>query len=49
MAESGVKTNDDVKLLEEMGFDGVLIGETLMRSSNPKKTLKALLGDGACH
>ncbi len=49
VAESGVKTNDDVKLLEEMGFDGVLIGETLMHSSNPKKTLKALLGDGACH
>ena len=48
IAESGVKTSDDVNLLEEMGFDGVLIGETLMRSSNPKETLKYFLGDEIC-
>jgi len=45
VAESGVKNRDDVKRLQKLGFDGVLIGEALMRSSNPTNTLKELLGD----
>ncbi len=45
VAESGVRTKEDVKRLQELGFDGILIGETLMRSSNPTSLLKELLGD----
>jgi len=45
VAESGVKNRDDVKRLQELGFDGILIGEALMRSSNPPNMLKELLGD----
>lgn len=39
IAESGVKSADDIRLLHEAGVDGVLIGETLMRSADKKKYL----------
>ena len=39
IAESGVKSADDIRLLHEAGVDGVLIGETLMRSADKKKIL----------
>ena len=39
VAESGVKSADDIRLLHEAGVDGVLIGETLMRSADKKKIL----------
>ncbi len=45
VAESGIKTREDVKRLKELNFDGLLIGETLMRSSSPDKTIRSLLGD----
>ena len=32
VSESGVKTAEDVKALEDLGADGALIGETLMRA-----------------
>lgn len=41
VAESGVKTESDIRLLHEAGVNGVLIGETLMRSENKKMTLDA--------
>lgn len=41
VAESGVKTESDIRLLHETGVNGVLIGETLMRSENKKMTLDA--------
>lgn len=44
VAESGMKTKEDVKRLKELNFDGLLIGETLMRSSSPDKTIRYLLG-----
>lgn len=34
VAESGIKTPEDIKLLSDYGVDGVLIGETLMRSKD---------------
>jgi indole-3-glycerol phosphate synthase len=34
VAESGIRTADDVALLARAGVDAVLIGETLMRSKN---------------
>ncbi len=44
VAESGIKTRQDIELLENAGADAVLIGETLMKSGNVKDTLKALAG-----
>lgn len=41
VAESGVKTEDDIRLLHRAGVNGVLIGETLMRSANKKMVLDA--------
>jgi indole-3-glycerol phosphate synthase len=42
IAESGIKTPQDIKNLQTAGIDGVLIGETLMRSSDKKKKLEVL-------
>ncbi len=42
VAESGIRTNQDIKDLKEAGIDAVLIGETLMRSSDKKQELNAL-------
>lgn len=38
IAESGIKTQADVEVLADAGFNGILMGETLMRS-NDKETL----------
>ena len=45
VSESGIKTREDVAQLERIGVDAVLIGETLMRSTNKAKTLSILRGD----
>jgi len=42
VAESGIKSADDVKAMKEAGVDAVLIGESLMRSENKKKFLDEL-------
>jgi indole-3-glycerol phosphate synthase len=44
VAESGVRTREDVRSIEEAGFDAVLIGETLVRSADPAATLRRLTG-----
>ena len=44
ISESGIKNSDDVRLLRESGVDGILVGEILMRSSDPVSTIKELLG-----
>ena len=44
VAESGIKTREDVKALEESGVDAVLIGETLMRAEDKKAMLDYLKG-----
>jgi indole-3-glycerol phosphate synthase len=44
VAESGIKTADDINILHNAGIDAVLIGETLMRSSDKKAALNALRG-----
>ena len=43
VAESGIKTPEDVKRLRDVGFSGFLIGEAFMSSSNPGKTLQRFL------
>ncbi|MBR2778796.1 MAG: indole-3-glycerol phosphate synthase TrpC [Firmicutes bacterium] len=42
VAESGVRTADDIRMLREIGADAVLIGETLMRADDKKAMLDAL-------
>lgn len=44
VAESGIKSREDIERLEAAGVDGVLIGETLMRSSDKKALLDGLRG-----
>lgn len=44
VSESGMKTREDIARLEENGTNAVLVGETLMRSSNKKEMLDELLG-----
>lgn len=45
IAESGVKSIDDTEKLQEIGVNGVLIGETLMKSDNPIEFIKKIQGD----
>lgn len=42
VAESGIKTRYDIIRLEDAGVNGVLIGETMMRSHDKTKTLSEL-------
>ncbi len=44
VAESGIASRNDVIALDEAGFDACLVGEALMRSSNPGAAIDALLG-----
>lgn len=44
VSESGVKTAEDVKALEDLGADGALIGETLMRAPDRREKLRELRG-----
>lgn len=44
VAESGIKTPDDIEALRRAGMNGVLIGETLMRSTDKKAILEKLNG-----
>lgn len=44
VAESGIQTADDIDALRQAGVNGVLIGETLMRSSDKKAMLDKLKG-----
>jgi len=44
VSESGIKTADDVDILRKNGVNAVLIGETLMRSTDKKAALNALRG-----
>jgi len=43
VAESGINNTDDIRKLKDTGVDAVLIGETLMRSTDKKKLLKELI------
>ncbi|MBR2259016.1 MAG: indole-3-glycerol phosphate synthase TrpC [Blautia sp.] len=42
VSESGIRTREDIRLLEDNHVDAVLIGETLMRSSDKKLELEKL-------
>lgn len=42
VAESGLRTRDDIVELRELGYSGFLVGETLMRSGDAESELKNL-------
>jgi indole-3-glycerol phosphate synthase len=44
VSESGLKTAPDLRRLREQGFDGFLIGESLMRAPDPAQALRDLRG-----
>ena len=44
IAESGIKTRDEIDELEQLGYKGFLVGETLMRGDDPAVELRTLLG-----
>lgn len=43
ISESGIKTSEDIKALKEKGFNGILIGEVLLKSPSPGEKLMELL------
>ncbi len=44
IAESGIRTRDDIKALEKEGVNAVLVGESLMQSESKEQKLKELKG-----
>lgn len=45
IAESGIRTSDDMKTLKAAGANGFLIGTTIMRAADPGAKLKELKGE----
>lgn len=43
ISESGIQTPEDVKLLRSYGVNGILVGESLMKSTNVEKEIDSLL------
>jgi indole-3-glycerol phosphate synthase len=43
VAESGIRTGDEIKRLSAAGFDAFLIGETLLLAEDPGATLRELI------
>ena len=43
VTESGLRTHDDLLALRSLGYQGFLIGETLMLAESPEKALRELL------
>ena len=44
VSESGIKTRADVQRLEQSGIRAILVGESLMRASDPGAQLRTLIG-----
>jgi indole-3-glycerol phosphate synthase len=40
IAESGISSREEIVELRSLGFDGFLVGETLMRAGDPKTVLE---------
>jgi indole-3-glycerol phosphate synthase len=47
VAESGIRTGEDVRRLRQEGFDAFLVGEHLMAAHDPGEALKRLLEEAA--
>jgi len=46
ISESGIRTASDIDALRELGYNGFLVGETLMRATDPAAALRALCAGG---
>jgi indole-3-glycerol phosphate synthase / phosphoribosylanthranilate isomerase len=44
VSESGLRNTESFHRLHNLGFHGFLVGETLMRASDPERTLRDLIG-----
>jgi indole-3-glycerol phosphate synthase len=44
VAESGIRDVDDVRRLADAGYQGVLVGETLVRAGDRREAVAELLG-----
>jgi indole-3-glycerol phosphate synthase len=44
VGESGIRTAEDVQMLDNGGIDAILVGETLMRAPDKPKAVRELLG-----
>ena len=47
VAESGIKTRADVETLSAAGYGAFLVGETLLRATDPARALRELRGENA--
>lgn len=45
VAESGIRSRDDMQLLESLGVDGALVGEAIMRAADVESMIRQLLGE----
>ncbi len=45
VAESGLHSGDDLRYIQDLGYDAALIGTVFMKSSSPGLTLKKLLSE----
>ena len=43
VAESGIRSGEDIARLRDAGYQAFLIGETLMRAVSPGETLRELV------
>ena len=43
VAESGIKDGDDLNFVADLGYDGVLVGTSLMKTGNPGHALEVLI------
>jgi indole-3-glycerol phosphate synthase len=43
VAESGIKTPEDVALLKSVGYNGFLIGEQFMKTPNPSNACRTFI------
>jgi indole-3-glycerol phosphate synthase len=47
VAESAIRSPDDARRMHEAGYDAVLVGEYLVRSTDPVTTLRSLYEEGS--
>ena len=45
VAESGIRTHEDIRRVADAGFDACLVGEALMTADDPGASLSALMDD----
>ncbi|MCX6565347.1 MAG: hypothetical protein NTW38_02820 [Candidatus Aminicenantes bacterium] len=43
ISESGIRSPEQVRVLKEAGFAGILVGEHLIRSGDPGRALRELI------